>query len=71
MGPLDLVFRQSTLAEPCGSLMIYFLIFLIGCVATGCTLTGAVLIGIQEEQDFTDRREASEVKKSERLSERL
>ena len=44
--------------------MIYFLIFLIGCIATGCTLTGAVLIGMQEEQDFTDRQDAIDQKEA-------
>ena len=38
--------------------MIYFLIFIIGCIATACSLTGAVLIGFQESQDFRDRQAA-------------
>lgn len=37
--------------------MIYTLIFLLGSIATICSLTGAVLIGRQEEQDFVDRED--------------
>lgn len=33
------------------------LIFLLGCLATACSLTGAVLICSQEDQDRSDRLE--------------
>ena len=36
------------------------LIFLLGCVATACSLTGAVLICSQEDQDRSDRLEIVE-----------
>ena len=33
------------------------LIFLLGCIATACSLTGAILICSQEDQDRSDRLE--------------
>ncbi len=38
------------------------LIFLLGCVATACSLTGAILICSQEDQDRSDRLETVERK---------
>ncbi len=48
--------------------MIYFLIFLIGFIATACSLTGAILIGIQENQDFADRQAAIDQKDAAKAS---
>ncbi len=33
------------------------LIFLLGCIATACSLTGAILICSQEDRDRSDRVE--------------
>jgi hypothetical protein len=33
------------------------LIFLLGCIATACSLTGAILICSQEDRDRSDRLE--------------
>ena len=33
------------------------LIFLLGCIATACSLTGAVLVCSQEDHDRSDRLE--------------
>lgn len=40
------------------------LIFFLGLIATACSLTGAILICRQEEQDFEDRATAKRDAKS-------